>query len=97
MRPDHQPLCTSRQSPKAVVYPLLINQLQSALGSKEPPGAGARFLRHTGMTRLAILSARAAMPDSALPDDLADVRMEALLDIEVTLISKKPRKQSAAV
>ena len=45
---------------------------------------------------LATLSAQAATLDSVLPDDLTDMSMEALMDIEITSVAKKPQKQSAA-
>jgi len=41
-------------------------------------------------------SAQAATLDSVLPDDLTDMSMEALMDIEITSVAKKPQKQSAA-
>ncbi|MDX2457708.1 MAG: TonB-dependent receptor [Gammaproteobacteria bacterium] len=45
---------------------------------------------------LTTLSAQAATLDSRLPDDLTDMSMEALMDIEITSVAKKPQKQSAA-
>ena len=45
---------------------------------------------------LATLPAQAATRDSVLPDDLTDMSMEALMDIEITSVAKKPQKQSAA-
>ena len=45
---------------------------------------------------LATLSVQAATLDSVLPDDLTDMSMEALMDIEITSVAKKPQKQSAA-
>lgn len=41
-------------------------------------------------------SAQAAMPGDDLPEDLTDMSLEALMNIEVTSVSKKPQKQSEA-
>ena len=45
---------------------------------------------------LLTLSAQAATLAAVLPDDLTDMSMEALMDIEITSVAKKPQKQSAA-
>ena len=59
-----------------------------------------RFLKRPGIillsAMLTTLSTQAATLDAALPDDLTDMSMEALMDIEITSVSKKPQKQSAA-
>ncbi len=51
-----------------------------------------------GMTAgmLAALSVQAATLDDTLPDDLTDMSMEALMNIEITSVAKKPQKQSDA-
>lgn len=38
----------------------------------------------------------ASMPEDTLPEDLTDMSMEALMDIEITSVAKKPQKQSDA-
>ena len=54
----------------------------------------------TGLALIAGLctafSVHATSLDSELPDDLTDMSLEALMDIEVTSVSKKPQKQSEA-
>jgi iron complex outermembrane receptor protein len=59
-----------------------------------------RFLKRPGImllsAMLTTLSTQAATLGAVLPDDLTDLSMEALMDIEVTSVSKKPQKQSAA-
>jgi len=45
---------------------------------------------------LAALSVQSATLDNSLPDDLTDMSMEALMDIEITSVAKKPQKQSDA-
>jgi iron complex outermembrane receptor protein len=56
------------------------------------------YVRRTGMLAgmLAALSAQATTPDSTLPDDLTGMSMEALMNIEVTSVAKKPQLQSDA-
>jgi iron complex outermembrane receptor protein len=58
----------------------------------------ARHLRRTGLLAgiLTALPVQAATLDSILPDDLTDMSLEALMDIEITSVAKKPQKQSAA-
>ena len=55
-----------------------------------------RTIKGTLAGLLVTLSAQAATLDSVLPDDLTDMSMEALMDIEITSVAKKPQKQSAA-
>jgi iron complex outermembrane receptor protein len=55
-----------------------------------------RTIKGTLAGILVTLSAQAATLDSVLPDDLTDMSMEALMDIEITSVAKKPQKQSAA-
>jgi iron complex outermembrane receptor protein len=43
-----------------------------------------------------VLNLHAANLSAALPDDLMDMSLEALMNIEVTSVSKKPQKQSEA-
>ena len=45
---------------------------------------------------LAVLSVEAATLSDTLPDDLTDMSMEALMDIVITSVAKKPQKQSDA-
>jgi iron complex outermembrane receptor protein len=45
---------------------------------------------------LTALSVQAATLDDTLPDDLTEMSMEALMDIEITSVAKKPQKKSAA-
>ena len=58
--------------------------------------SATRIIRGTLAGVLATLSVQAATLDTALPDDLTDMSMEALMDIEITSVAKKPQKQSAA-
>lgn len=64
-----------------------------------PPPHHGRIFR-TGLALVAGLctafSVHATSLDSELPDDLTDMSLEALMDIEVTSVSKKPEKQSEA-
>ena len=71
-------------------------------GSSVPAQATTltRRLRHicaalaAGM--LTALPVQAATLDDTLPDDLTEMSMEALMDIEITSVAKKPQKKSAA-
>jgi iron complex outermembrane receptor protein len=60
----------------------------------------ARFTRNAGRCLAGLLLSLAVIPLTAqgagLPDDLLDMSLEALMDIEITSVSKKPQKKSTA-
>ena len=72
--------------------------------SQPPPHLPLRRLtRHVYRSSLGLVaglftafSVHATSLDNALPDDLTDMSLEALMNIEVTSVSKKPQKQSEA-
>jgi len=56
----------------------------------------ARYLGRASIGLLAGLCTAVHAADGMLPDDLTDMSLEALMDIEVTSVSKKPQKKSEA-
>jgi iron complex outermembrane receptor protein len=65
------------------------------------PGHFRRLARYLGRASIGLLAglrtaAHAASSGGILSDDLTDMSLEALMDIEVTSVSKKPQKKSEA-
>ncbi len=64
----------------------------------DQPSHFRRLVKHLGRTSMGLLAGLCAAvhADGMLPDDLTDMSLEALMDIEVTSVSKKPQKKSEA-